>query len=343
MAFDTVPSQPTGGPCINPSESESVPTSAPGRGRPFGSKWNRLMLESIEAKPAADIILVVDESTSMTDVHRWLPQFVELLESELKKNMVGNGQLQNKYGLIGFPGTRFGFRGNPIRLSANGYMGSWQEFVKGASQLHDDGILEDGYDALFRAFDSRMYQWRKNVGKLVILITDEDRDQFNYALTRQRIYDLFKQSEVILTAVVNMRIYVKGQQVLGVSPLYSFSATSNGNVGVTRLDASPIYLPRRSSGNTKYDYSDLALMTGGNTWDVNELQLDEKNRQLFTQVIVKVSVPLTQVIVSVLFTKVVVYCLAKFSAPVHLTSKCRRVHLLCNIRNSPAGKAAAKL
>ena len=271
----SVPSQPTSGPCIDPFDPTAV--------RVYGSTWNRLQLETIEAKPYADIILVVDESGSMVDARLWLPKFIRDLERGLEQNSIGNGAMKNRYGLIGF-----GIRGRPISLKGNGYMGSSEDIILGVRRLRSGGLLEDGYDALSRAFDPRNYQWRPEAGKLVVLVTNEDRDRFNYMLNRERIYRMFNQSGAVLSAVVNMRIYVKGAQVLGVSKKNSYAMSPFGNITFTRLDSTPQYVPTRSSGNTKYQYMDLAMMTGGDAWDVNELRLGSEKQNAFTAVIVRV-------------------------------------------------------
>ena len=89
----------------------------------------------------------------------------------------------NKFGLVGFGGDCSDGLGLGRVLSG---VGGWQfsfasNFTELSEGLTTGGRREDGYSGIYTALQS--YQFRDNIAKQFILITDEDRDQVDANIT----------------------------------------------------------------------------------------------------------------------------------------------------------------
>ena len=231
----------------------------------------------------ADICFVVDESGSMTDEHAWLNVTVMRLEKVLKANGIAA-----RFCLIGY-GTKDHLLGEFIIKE-----GTASKVQESLEHLLKTGQKEDGYTAMYQVFNnSGNFKFNRNAAKIIVLVTDEDRDQLiDQPMSRAMDYDMilkyFTDNGVILNVVVNQ--YFKDDEVedyvLGVdhkrrSYLYRNGSLLTGYHGYALFNG--------GHGNTTADYVSLSFKTNGSAWDLNQLRSGNEGQvTAFTEAFVAV-------------------------------------------------------
>ncbi|HJU39971.1 MAG TPA: choice-of-anchor A family protein, partial [Tahibacter sp.] len=229
--------------------------------------------------PAADVVMVVDESGSMAGEHAWIADMAAPLEAHLVTNGVGAGALPNRYGLIGYEATP-----RPINVGATA-MGNYQELITATAQLRTPGGTEDGWRGIMHGLNQ--YPLREDSARNVILITDEDRDVADTTLTYDSMLASLRAKKAVLNAVVNARFRCgdntlalgMGQNRVGYKADGRGGFVTCANVTATSGD-----------GTTLRDYVDLALATGGAAWDIEVLRDGGLLAQSFTNALLKIKV-----------------------------------------------------
>jgi hypothetical protein len=238
-----------------------------------------------EAAPIyADVIAVVDESGSMSGEHAWLGTMVGSLESGLQGAGVTG---PNRYGLVGFGG---GGGAHPVaghqHNVGGGEFGTAAEFSTATAGLVISGGFEDGWDGIDHALS---YSMRADAAKNMILVTDEDRDNNNGALTYANVLAALNGANVLLNAVVdaNFRCGNFGaNQVLGVDST-GRSFVADGAGGFTTCQGGTF---ASGFGTTKTDYVDMAWATGGAAWNLNLLRAGGATAESFSNAFVAIKV-----------------------------------------------------
>ena len=253
--------------------------------------------------PMADILVVVDESRSMIGEHRWLRNVIPDLDTALRARGVGKEvNSPNLFGLVGYAsngdgrkdnmGTVFMFNKTDHRM-----MGTADEFKKLAkNELKQVGRLEDGYSAIMRALNAHTF--RDGAAKLVILVTDEDRDVLNRSLTFDVVYDALASQDIVLNAVINQGFAARGRSALGIDgtserrAYFPRRTTADDGTRKVTFKAKKGGESVRDSGygTTGDDYAKLALKTSGGAWDLNKLREGGKTAKAFTLAFVAVKV-----------------------------------------------------
>lgn len=232
----------------------------------------------------ADVIVVVDESGSMSGEHNWLAGMITSLETRLVGAGVGSGADANRYSLVGFGG---GGVGNSGRTLAG--FGNTAAFGTATSSLVTTGSLEDGYAGVNYAFSTFAGSFRSGAAVNVILVTDEDRDNSNGALTLASIDALLGRYNALLNVVVN-NPFSGGNPLapdaLGVS-YGNLAYFANGSGGFTSDGPAVV---GDGAGTTEVDYVQLALGSGGAAWDLNLLRSGGTNAQSFTEAFIDIKV-----------------------------------------------------
>jgi hypothetical protein len=232
----------------------------------------------------ADVIAVVDESGSMAGEHAWLGTMVGSLESGLQGAGVTG---PNRYGLVGFGG---GGGAHPAAGHQHdvggGEFGTAAEFSTATGGLVTSGSFEDGWDGIDHALS---YSLRADAAKNMILVTDEDRDNANAALTYANVLAALNADDVLLNAVVDASFRCGNfgaNQVLGVdSTGRSFVADGNGGFSTCQ---GGVFVS--GFGTTKTDYVDMAWATGGAAWNLNLLRAGGATAQSFSNAFVAIKV-----------------------------------------------------
>ena len=235
--------------------------------------------------------MVVDESRSMDNEHNWTPGMVHDLEMTLKNIGIGVcPSLPNLFGIVGFGR---GLNARPYGSLAHTFtsrdgrkMLPINDLAQVTAQVQSDstGSYEDGYQAIEHALNDIDFRTNQNVGRLMILISDEDRDNIRRSLSRQRIKDLLMKRKMTLHVVVDNTFSAKGRTAFGVnSTEWAFLQGDNGTV-----IAAPGAQLGLGFANTLRQYTELALELNGTAWDINLLRRGRKTTQTMTYAFTRV-------------------------------------------------------
>ena len=254
-------------------------------GAAFAVAAAALFAPRAEAAPIyADIIAVVDESGSMSGEHAWLGTMVGSLELGLQGAGVTG---PNQYGLVGFGG------GGGVHPSAGhqhnvggGQFGTAAQFAAATAGLVTTGATEDGWAGITFGLT---YGMRADAARNMILVTDEDRDNTNAALTFANVLASLTSANVQLNAVVDASFRCGNfgaNQVLGVDST-GRAYVADGAGGYTTCDGAVF---AAGAGTTKADYVDLAWGTGGAAWNLALLRAGGLTADSFSSAFVAVKV-----------------------------------------------------
>lgn len=228
----------------------------------------------IRQAPAAviDVVVVVDESGSMSGEHAWLPGMISTLDSRL--TTLGH---TGRYGLVGFGSSGAGINGRTLATGATAV-----GFGLAAGGLVTTGGTEDGYSGLTYTFNN--YGFAGGSTRNYILVTDEDRDN-NGASTFATVLGSLQSQNALLNAVVNNPFSCSAGAALGRTTLNGYQVEPAGAFSAC---ASP--LTGNGAGTTETDYVPLALQSGGAAWDLNVLRSGGNDAASFTSAFVDIKV-----------------------------------------------------
>lgn len=219
---------------------------------------------------AANIILLVDESGSMTMEHSWIPEMIEQLDAALMNVDIGVNP-RNRFGVIGFGDDcsndaeldkPFFTTGNVTYVPAN-------RITEFTQRLQTGGKYEDGYKAIASALDQYTFGDRTT---LFLLISDEDRDTLSN-ITRDDVESILAANNVTLNVVVSEEFTGGEARAFGVDAdgtAYVYDPSSDvlfrsvDNIGAPVEDS--------AHGSTNEDYTQLAFQVNGGSWDIGLLQ-----------------------------------------------------------------------
>lgn len=245
---------------------------------------------SVQAAPLfADIVAVVDESGSMSGEHAWLGSMATALNAGLQAALVGASPYVNNFGLVGF-GNGFGSnngagnKGRQINVGG-GQFGTAAQFTTATGNLVLSGSFEDGYSGIAAA---NGYSFRSGAARNYILVTDEDRDVTAGSPDYASVLSSLKGSLTLLNAVVNATFRCGDVRagVLGIDGTGT-GYVANGSGGYTTLSGCTTVT---AEGDTKEDYVDLALASGGAAWNLNLLRAGGNSALSFTKAFVDIKV-----------------------------------------------------
>lgn len=233
------------------------------------------------ATPAttADIVVLMDESGSMSGEQNWIDNAITSLDTELNNNGVTN----NQYGSVGFavgggkgltrtfdvggPGQQFG---DASDIGSIGYSTS--------------GGTEDGWSAIDAAGD---LSYRNNAARNYILVTDEDRDDADGGgaenLTYSSVLQALTDTNTLLNAIVNVNFECDDGSggktaAIGINSRgQGYRADGAGGFTICTNGVAT-----NGFGTSVGDYVDMALASGGAAWDLNILRSGGTDAQSFT-------------------------------------------------------------
>lgn len=245
------------------------------------------------APTTADVIVMMDESGSMSGEQAWIGGAITQLDSELNTA----GLTGNQYGSVGFSVgggqglTRFfNMTGGGTSNTYAGLTAPWGAAAAvGTLAYSIGGGTEDGWAAIAAA---NQYSFRSGSARNYILVTDEDRDAANNTLTYAGTLASLTSTNTLLNAIVNANYTcdVNGQTVrTGVIGIGGGGAcfVADGAGGYTLGTNGTAF---NGAGNTIADYVNLALASGGAAWDLNILRAGGLNAQSFTEAFVDIKV-----------------------------------------------------
>jgi hypothetical protein len=258
-------------------------------------------VHAVAVVPYADVVVVVDESGSMSTEHAWISGMISALDSGL----VTDGLTPNQYGLTGFGsgsgnhatgqdgifdpyvGGQGSNSGHKHGIDVAGQeFGTAAQFGAATAGLVLSGATEDGYTGITVALG---YSYRSDAAKNIILVTDEDRDNTDASLNYASMLGALQRGGFLLNAVVNNTFFCGNDRVLGVNGsignLTGYLADGSG--GYTSCAGATI---GTGAGTTTADYVNLALAAGGAAWDLNLLRAGGDDATSFTNAFVDIKI-----------------------------------------------------
>jgi len=217
------------------------------------------------------IVFVVDESGSMSGEHSFLQSFAPALEQQL----LAAGLNSIQFGLVGYGNSavvprQFLIGGQPF--------GSAADFATAAGGLVISGGTEDGYAGIQYALDNYTFASGANTA-VIVLVTDEDRDNTNNALTFNVILVNLQNANVSLSAIIDQTINGPGGEVgIGTNGVVTYVDVNND--GVPEEVGAPTF--GSGAGTTDADYTQLVLsFSEGCVADLSQLRSGGTASQAF--------------------------------------------------------------
>ena len=271
----------------------STPPDAP------GFLFNRFLYIEVEPIAAStakglvttDVVVIVDESGSMSAEQAWVPNMVTAINESLVEQGIG----PNRFALVGFGGDPELNNLDPHKHTiGTGDFMTAEDFQDAATQLTADrrGGIEDGYLAIDYALNN--YDFREQAILTVILVTDEDRDIIDSDITYTSIRDQLQGAcggNGSLTAVIGASLVAgDGTPALGVdadgnafiADGADFTVKEGGQYAGTSVAF--------GNSTTKRDYYDLAIELNGAVFDLSVLKDDGPEVEAFTKALAELKV-----------------------------------------------------
>lgn len=230
----------------------------------------------------SNVVFIVDESGSMQGEQEFLVDVVGDLDAALGAAGVTN----RSYGVVGF-GNGIGGSGSASNLGR--VLGTGLTNATDAATNLGNLVLSGGFEDGYSAIDFALTAFNFTAGAAInfILVTDEDRDNGNTALTTASIRNSLTGANILLNAVVSNSLRTgTNATALGVDSSND-AYVADGSGGFTTSSGGVI---GNGAGTTKTDYSDLALATGGAVWDLNQLRAGGLVAESFTQAFIGIKV-----------------------------------------------------
>ncbi|MFN0134278.1 MAG: PEP-CTERM sorting domain-containing protein [Phycisphaerales bacterium] len=257
-----------------------------------------MVAASAQAASIADIVFVVDESGSMGGEHAWIAGMIASLNAGLASKGVSA-----QYGLVGFGGGGAGNAGRQINVGG-GQFGTAAQFATAAGSLVTTGSTEDGYAGVNFGMG---YTFRPGAAQNFILITDEDRDIVNAAVTFASLSAALNARNALLNVVVDADLNngATTAAALGINGKTVGTPPINPNAINYKADGAGGFLKTPGArvsggfGTTEGDYINMAFGVGfmgpmgpvnGAAWDLNQLRLGGNTAVSFTKAFVDLKV-----------------------------------------------------
>jgi outer membrane autotransporter protein len=227
-----------------------------------------------QAVNSLQAVFVVDESGSMGGEQTFLGQFVPTLESEL-----GALGITGAYGLVGYGDSAVVPR---QVLVGGGQFGTAAEFATAVGTLSTNGATEDGYDGIDFALANYMFSTANTTQRIIILVTDEDRDEFDTTVNLASVQALLQQRGVTLSGILDQEVTDQaGADAIGASSTQTF-IDANGD-GIPEPSTAPIV--GAGAGTTTVDYTNPILAGGGCVANLNLLRAGGTNADAFARAV----------------------------------------------------------
>ena len=198
--------------------------------------------------------------------------------TSLNSELLGLGYTAN-YGLYGF-GNGLGAQNSGRELLD---AGTAAQFAAATASLVTTGGTEDGYAGLNFAFSN--FTFTAGAARNYILVTDEDRDNTNAALTFASISAALASQNALLNVVVDNAFSCPSAPVtsLGRQASTGNGFRANGAGGYTTCAGAAV---GAGFGTTTADYVNMAAAA----WDLNQLRLGGNTAVSFTKAFVDIKV-----------------------------------------------------
>lgn len=219
-------------------------------------------------------IFVVDESGSMGGEQTFLGSFVPALDAELAALGIAGS-----YGLVGYGDSSTVAR---KVLVGGGDFGTPGQFTAASGTLSTSGSTEDGYDGITFALTNYFFATGPGTQRIVVLVTDEDRDEFDATDSLTSVQALLLSNGATLSGILGQEITDQaGTDAIGASQTQTF-IDANGD-GIPEASTAPIL--GTAAGTTTVDYTNPILSGGGCVANLNLLRLGGTAADAFARVL----------------------------------------------------------
>ena len=213
----------------------------------------------------ADVVVIMDESASMTFAQQFSIQLITDLEAGFQQAGIGTNA-GNRYGLVGYGNAAEVPRSIPV--GANGELfGTSVEYGTAANaNLVVDGGVEDGWAAIDYTLNN--YTYRTNAAKYAILVTNEDRDEIS-SQDKSDLIARLQSRGIVLNGIYEATIQDKALN----SPFLALDNQTrvykaNGTGGYNTELGGSVAL---AFGTTQEDYIDISFATNGIAGDIEQI------------------------------------------------------------------------
>jgi hypothetical protein len=228
------------------------------------------------AQSVANLIFAVDESGSMGGEQDFLGNFASDIDSAL----TGAGFSTVNFGLTGFGGGGPGNLGRTLDVGG-GLFGDAAAFSTATDLLVTSGGFEDGYSAI--DFILGTYPITTGVSTTLILVTDEDRDDGNSALTFGSISGDLNARGINLISVVDANFEDTSE-----NPAIASDGTTAFIQDGTGFTTAPFGSVTSDFGTTDEDYIQLSFSTpNGCAASLNDLRAGGDAATAFSAVLLQ--------------------------------------------------------
>ena len=228
------------------------------------------------AQSVANLIFAVDESGSMGGEQDFLGNFASDIDSAL----TGAGFSTVNFGLTGFGGGGPGNLGRTLDVGG-GLFGDAAAFSTATDLLVTSGGFEDGYSAI--DFILGTYPITTGVSTTLILVTDEDRDDGNPALTFGSISGDLNARGINLISVVDANFEDTSE-----NPAIASDGTTAFIQDGTGFTTAPFGSVTSDFGTTDEDYIQLSFSTpNGCAASLNDLRAGGDAATAFSAVLLQ--------------------------------------------------------
>lgn len=226
----------------------------------------------------ADVIFVVDESGSMAGEHAFLQAVIGDLDAALGVAGVNT----RNYGVVGF--GRSSPNAGPHDVSGGFVNAAGAATAFGS--LVTTGGTEDGWAGIDFALNSGNYALTAGSARNIILVTDEDRDNWNgNGLTYAGVLADLTSAGALLNGIFDITSTTPAS-ALGVAS-DGTAYTADGGGGFNTQAGGSI---DSAFGTTIADYVNMAAASGGASWDLNQLRAGGVTAQSFSAAFIAIKV-----------------------------------------------------
>ena len=232
-----------------------------------------------------DIIFVFDQSSYMEPERGWLARMASEIESGLKRTGFGLRQeCRNMYALVGYARDSPNPLAYTLTLSGQSLVMN-SSFADLVSELPSSfrGSKEDGYEAINHALENVPFRRKTSPSSPhehhveLILISDEDRDVEDEAMTKSVIRRKLQSHNARLHVVVDNTFNIDTVRALGVANTGSGQRGYVAVRGNTQPRCAAVGLSTavglgKGFARTREHYTDFALEVLGSAWDDNLLK-----------------------------------------------------------------------
>jgi hypothetical protein len=237
----------------------------------------------VEMASYADVIVVIDESSTMRPYQDFTEEMIPQLEASLVAGGIGDGTTGiNQYGLVGYGGGGQHSAPHAHPVGPGGALwGNAVEYVAAAQTLVTVAGVADGYWGIDYALDN--YAFRPDAAKFIILVTDTYREgsvATRSPATFSSLLAKLNADDITLQTIVNARFRDgSGNSAIAVDSAGT-AYLADGAGGYTSSSGGYV---ASAAGDIRAAYIDLGWATGGISGDLQPISVGGNDSLSFSR------------------------------------------------------------